>query len=68
MVENGLQPNNITYNSLIDVCVRTGKMDSAWELFQKMEEHSINSDSDGPTVCNFTYSTLIKGIKGKYLA
>ena len=51
-----IQPNDVTYNSLIDVCVRCDKMNSAWGLLSEMQESNIVPD-------NFTYSTLIKGIK-----
>lgn len=46
----------MTFNSLIDVCVRCGEMNHAWSLFAEMQEATIQPD-------NFTYSTLIKGIK-----
>lgn len=51
-----LKPNDVTYNSMIDVCVRCDKMDKAWALLTEMQEFSIQPD-------NFTYSTLIKGIR-----
>jgi pentatricopeptide repeat domain-containing protein 1 len=56
MKTRGLTPNDVTYNSLIDVCVRCNGMDQAWDLFTQMQENGIVPD-------NFTFSTLIKGIK-----
>ena len=32
----GLAPNDVTYNSLIDVCVRSNKMSKAWGLLKEM--------------------------------
>ena len=52
----GLKPNDVTYNSLIDTCVRCQEMDKAWGLFSEMQDYGIVPD-------NFTFSTLIKGIK-----
>ena len=51
-----LKANDVTYNSIIDACVRCGKMDKAWNLFIEMQDNGITPD-------NFTFSTLIKGIK-----
>lgn len=56
MSQSGLRPNDVTFNSLIDACVRSGGMDKAWGLFSKMQDHGVVPD-------NFTFSTLIKGIK-----
>ena len=55
MKESEAKPNEVTYNSLIDTCVRCGKMSKAWILLKEMQEQ-MKPD-------NFTYSTLIKGIK-----
>ena len=75
MEKSGVQPNDVTYNSLINVCVRCEKMERAWNVFSQMEESGIESDaiipncksrsyqSSVPIDYNFTYSTLIKGIK-----
>ena len=53
-----LKPNSVTYNSLIDTCVRSGRLPLAWEFLEEMQKEGICPD-------NFTYSTLIKGIKGQ---
>jgi pentatricopeptide repeat protein len=52
-----LRPNDVTYNSLIDACVRNDKMTKAWALLKEMQsDPHVKPD-------NFTYSTIIKGIK-----
>ena len=53
-----LKPNDVTYNSMIDACVRCNNMKSAWALLSEMKNFNIIPD-------NFTYSTLIKGIKAE---
>lgn len=58
MKECGLKPNDVTYNSLIDACVRSNRMSHAWTLLNEMQEQNIHPD-------NFTYSTLIKGIRSE---
>jgi pentatricopeptide repeat domain-containing protein 1 len=58
MKEFGLRPNDVTYNSLIDACVRCNKMQQAWSLLNEMQDQNIHPD-------NFTYSTLIKGIRAE---
>ena len=56
MKNSGIRPNRITYNSLIDTCVKTNKMNVAWRFYDEMIKNSIIPD-------NFTYSILINGIK-----
>ena len=56
--EPQIKPNDVTYNSLIDVFVRCGKEEEAWRVLSDMEAVGIEPD-------NFTYSTLVKGIKSK---
>lgn len=58
MKQQGLRPNDVTYNSIIDACVRCNKMHSAWSLLAEMQANQITPD-------NFTYSTLIKGIRAE---
>jgi pentatricopeptide repeat protein len=50
-----LTPNDVTYNSLIDVCVRCGEPDKAWTYFHQMRKNGIKPD-------NYTCSTLVKGV------
>jgi len=58
MKKSGLTPNDVTYNSMIDVCVRSNNMGNAWNLLTEMKKAEIMPD-------NFTYSTLIKGLKAE---
>ncbi len=52
----GIKPNRITFNSLIDTCVKTNKMNIAWKFYDEMLKSDITPD-------NFTYSILNNGIK-----
>lgn len=57
-MKEGVLPNTITFNSLIDCCVRTNSQDRAWKVLDEMKSKGIKAD-------NYTYSTLFKGIKGE---
>merc|ERR1719325_526031 len=48
-----LEPNNITYNSVIDAAARAGEAVAAWELYQDMVACGIQAD-------RYTCSILIK--------
>jgi pentatricopeptide repeat protein len=61
MKQVSVVPNDVTFNSLIDACVRANKMHKAWGLLKEMQESGVHPD-------NFTYSTLIKGIRPDALA
>jgi len=52
----GKNPTDVTYNSLIDVCVRCDKFGTGLKVLKEMKSKGIEPD-------NFTYSTLIKGIR-----
>ena len=41
MKNSGIRPNRITYNSLIDTCVKTNKMNVAWRFYDEMIKNSI---------------------------
>jgi len=56
MKEFNLEPNDITYNTMIDLAVRVDDLEKAWKYLDEMKLLGIQADS-------FTYSTLIKGIK-----
>lgn len=58
MQKSGISPSTVTFNSLIDACVRNGRMASAWSFLDEMKELKCSPD-------NMTYSTLIKGIKNE---
>ena len=61
--EPNLRPKDVTYNSLIDVCVRCNKIHKAWALLKEMLEGGGGSHEDTPKPDNFTFSTLMKGVK-----
>ena len=50
-----IKPNDVTFNTLIDVFVRSKDMNKVWFIISKMKETGIKPD-------NFTYSTIIKGL------
>lgn len=56
MKKQGLRPNQVTFNSLIEVYVRCGKQDHAWSLLTEMKQMHVKPD-------NYTLSSLVKGIK-----
>mmetsp|Transcript_22778 Transcript_22778/g.17208 ORF Transcript_22778/g.17208 Transcript_22778/m.17208 type:complete len:83 (+) Transcript_22778:435-683(+) len=62
MKNEGIPPSIITFNSLIDACVRSGRMTQAWKVLEQMI--SLSGDN-GVVPDNFTYSTLIKGISSE---
>lgn len=51
-----LQPNQITYNSLINYAISCGDVKQAWSFIKNMEEESIPVD-------NFTCSIMMKGLR-----
>ena len=57
MKENpSVAPNTITYNSLIDICVRCFDIPRAQKLFDQMQSGLATAKPD-----LITYSTMIKG-------
>merc|ERR1719262_922005 len=54
MKSDGIVPNMVSYNTMIDGNARTGRMDRAEELFKDMQASGISPDI-------ITYSTLVKG-------
>jgi pentatricopeptide repeat protein len=48
-------PNDVFFNTMIDVCVRSNNMSRVWDIIDKMKNNGIKPD-------NFTYSTIIKGL------
>lgn len=51
----GYTPNDISFNSIIDLCVKSKNRDKIWEFIAEMEASGIKPDS-------FTYSIIIKGL------
>lgn len=56
MKEEGVPYNTITYNSIIDVCIKCGEVRRAEDLVKQMNEPENNVEPD-----LITYSTLLKG-------
>merc|ERR1719473_2329125 len=44
MVADGIQPNSVTFNALIDAQARDGAMDKVQMLLEKMEQSHIKLD------------------------
>lgn len=54
-----VKPNDITINTSLDILIKSGEIDKAWELFEKMEsKYSVKPDK-------YSYSTIIKALKYK---
>jgi len=51
-------PNDVTVNTMIDICVRIGNHDKKQEFINLLGQYEIKPD-------NFTYSTIIKGMNKK---
>lgn len=51
-----IQPSTITFNTLIDCCVRCNSLERAWQVYEDMQVRGVKAD-------NYTYSTLFKGIR-----
>merc|ERR1719174_196237 len=51
-----LQPNVITYNSLINFAISCGDLPQAWSFIKNMEEEGVPVD-------NFTCSIMMKGLR-----
>jgi len=56
MTRLDIKPNDITYNTVLDLCVALGCIKEAWIFFDEMKSKSIIPDL-------FTYSILVKGLK-----
>ena len=51
-------PNDVTINTMIDICVRAGDNEKKKYFINLLGEYEIKPD-------NFTYSTIIKGMNNK---
>lgn len=56
MKQYGIKPNRVTYNYLMDLCVKVEKMKEALDIVESMQQDNISPDS-------FTYSIILNGLK-----
>lgn len=56
--QDSIVPNDVSFNTMIDVYVRSANLNLVWDLLDLMKKYGIKPD-------NFTYSTIIKGINKK---
>jgi pentatricopeptide repeat domain-containing protein 1 len=56
--QDSIKPNDVSFNTMIDVYVRSENLNLVWDLLDLMKKYGIKPD-------NFTYSTIIKGINKK---
>jgi pentatricopeptide repeat protein len=54
MEQKNMEMSIVSYNTVIDACARSGRMDSVTRLLQEMKAHSVRPNL-------ITYSTMIKG-------
>jgi pentatricopeptide repeat protein len=54
VVVQGIEPDTLTFNELINICVEGGDMASAARLLQNMSQRGLSPDV-------MTFTTLIKG-------
>lgn len=54
-LDDKIKPNNVTFNSMIDCCIRCNAIEKASKIFEEMKK----STSSRPDL--ITYSTMIKG-------
>lgn len=64
MLELGLIPDRLTYNTLISACVKAGKLDAAMQFFDKMKDKAQNFSRDKLYPDVVTYTTLLQGFGG----
>lgn len=59
--QQGLNPDKLTYNTIIFACVRMNNLESAVQFFQEMKDRSQNDSHDDLAPDVITYTTLLKG-------
>ncbi|CAK7354240.1 unnamed protein product [Dovyalis caffra] len=64
ILELGLTPDRLTYNTLIFACVKTGKLDAAMQFFDEMKDKAQNFSRDKLYPDVVTYTTLLQGFGG----
>lgn len=56
MINNQITPTIVTFNTLIDSYFKMNYFKHAWDLFEQLKASEVKPD-------NFTYTTMINGIK-----
>ncbi|KAJ6743795.1 hypothetical protein OIU85_017698 [Salix viminalis] len=64
ILELGLTPDRLTYNTLIYACVKAGKLDAAMRFFDEMKDKAQNFSRDKLYPDVVTYTTLLQGFGG----
>lgn len=59
--QQGLNPDKLTYNTIIFACVRMNDLESAVQIFQEMKDRSQKDGHDDLAPDVITYTTLLKG-------
>ena len=55
--QGGLEPNDVTINTILDILIKGGQYKQAWDLFDSMEKtYNVSPDK-------YSYSTIIKALK-----
>ncbi|POO03839.1 Tetratricopeptide-like helical domain containing protein [Trema orientale] len=57
----GLDPDRLTYNTVISSCVKTNKLDSAMHFFEEMKDKAEKFSRSDLSPDVVTYTTLLKG-------
>lgn len=61
MSHQGLDPDRLTYNTLIFACTKTGNLDAAMCFFEEMKEKGETNGYEVILPDAVTYTTLLKG-------
>ncbi|CBI20759.3 unnamed protein product, partial [Vitis vinifera] len=61
ILQQGLKPDRLTYNTLIFACVKTEKLDTAMRYFEEMKENAQKTIDVDLFPDAITYTTLLKG-------
>ncbi|KAI3435397.1 CBS domain-containing protein [Psidium guajava] len=61
MSQQGLDPDRLTYNTLILACIKTGNLDAAMRFFIEMKEKGESNGYQVVLPDAVTYTTLLKG-------
>ncbi|XP_056174639.1 pentatricopeptide repeat-containing protein At5g10690-like [Syzygium oleosum] len=63
MSHQGLDPDRLTYNTLIFACIKAGNLDAAMCFFEEMKEKGESNGYQVVLPYAVTYTTLLKGFR-----